>query len=136
MTDSKIALANSLFPDVVTNEEILTQKYPPRTAPIVIRIAPSPTGFLHIGTTFTALLGERIAHLNGGIFYYRSEDTDAKREIEGAVQLMISGLQRFGIQIDEGPLGANEGDVGAYGPYTQSLRKDIYQVFAKKLIAE
>lgn len=104
MTDSNLALANLLFPSLPHTPESLELLYPPRTAPVVTRFGPSPTGFLHIGHVTASLLSERIAHLNGGIFYLRVEDTDDKRELDGAVRLITQGLLKFGINIDEGPL--------------------------------
>lgn len=134
MSDTNLTLADLLFPNTVDTPEALETKYPPRAVPMVTRFGPSPTGFLHIGGVFTALLNERLAHLNGGVFYYRTEDTDDKREVVGAVGLMINGLKQFGIAIDEGPLGPDESDVGEYGPYTQSRRIDIYHAFARLLV--
>lgn len=83
MIDSFVSLAETLFPNVPSTHEELLTRYPKRNnAPIVTRFAPSPTGFLHIGGVYSALLGERIAHQDDGIFYYRTEDTDAKREVD------------------------------------------------------
>ncbi len=96
---------------------------------------PSPTGFLHIGTVYAALLSERIAHLNGGVLYFRNEDTDSKREIENAAHIIIDGIKKFGIEVDEGIIGPHYEEVGSYWPYTQSERGPIYQTYAKDLIA-
>ena len=134
MSDTNLALADLLFPVLKYTPEELEGEYPPRSTPMVTRFGPSPTGFLHIGGVFTALLNERLAHLNSGIFYYRTEDTDSKREVEGAVELMVNGLKTFSIAIDEGPLGPDESDVGEYGPYTQSKRIEIYHAFARHLV--
>ena len=82
MTDFSTILAQRLFPDLPFTPEELETRYPPRNTPVVTRIGPSPTGFLHIGTAYTALLNERFAHLNTGVFYFRTEDTDSKREVE------------------------------------------------------
>ncbi|MDD2916728.1 MAG: glutamate--tRNA ligase family protein [Candidatus Gracilibacteria bacterium] len=136
MSDSNLALANLLFPNLPHTPESLEALYPPRTASVVTRFSPSPTGFLHIGGICTSLLSERIAHLKDGIFYLRIEDTDTKREIENGVSMIIKGLTRFGISIDEGPIGPNGTDIGAYGPYTQSQRGSIYQTYVKDLIAK
>lgn len=89
---------------------------------------------MHIGLAYASLLSERIAHLNDGIFYLRNEDTDNKREMENAARIIVDGLKKFDIQIDEGGVGANGADIGAYGPYTQSLRGSIYQTYARDLI--
>lgn len=90
---------------------------------------------MHIGLAYASLLSERIAHLNGGVFYLRNEDTDDKREIENAAHIIIDGIKKFGIQVDEGIIGPNYADIGAYGPYTQSERGSIYQTYVKDLLA-
>ncbi len=95
----------------------------------VTRFAPSPTGFLHLGGLFGAMADERIAHQSGGVCYLRIEDTDAKREVEGAVDVIIDGFRYFGVKFDEG---AEIG--GAYGPYYQRRRAEIYHAYAKDLI--
>lgn len=82
MIDSFVSLADALFPNIPHTLEDLLKRYPKRTTSMVTRFAPSPTGFLHIGGVYSALLGERMAHQDGGIFYYRTEDTDAKREVD------------------------------------------------------
>ena len=103
----------------------------PEGAPVT-RIGPSPTGFVHLGNLYNAIIGERLAHQNGGTFFLRIEDTDAKREVEGAVELVISAMDFFGIHFDEGA--SVDGDNGAYGPYRQRLRKEVYQCYAKELV--
>lgn len=90
---------------------------------------------MHIGLAYVSLLSERIAHLNGGIFYLRNEDTDSKRELENAVRIIVEGLKKFDILIDEGGIGPNGEDIGSYGPYTQSLRGPIYQTYVRDLVA-
>lgn len=90
---------------------------------------------MHIGLAYASLLSERIAHLNGGIFYLRNEDTDDKREMENAVRIIVEGLKKFDIRIDEGGIGPDGADIGAYGPYTQSLRGPIYQTYARDLVS-
>ena len=78
---------------------------------------------MHLGNLYNAIIGERLAHQNGGTFFLRIEDTDAKREVEGAVELVISAMDFFGIHFDEGA--SVDGDNGAYGPYRQRLRKSL-----------
>lgn len=135
-------LAELLFPDVTVTPEELEEKYPPRKLPEgakVTRFAPSPTGFVHIGGVYQTMVGERLAHQSGGVFYLRIEDTDAKREIPGAAEGLINTLSRYGICFDEGAAIGENGEIidrGAYGPYKQSRRADIYHVYAKKLVAE
>ena len=111
--------------------------YPARNLPEgakVTRLGPSPTGFIHLGNLYGAFVDERLAHQSDGIFYLRIEDTDDKRYVEGAVEIIINSLKFFGIHFDEGA--SLEGDLGDYGDYTQSKRGEIYQSFAKKLVAE
>ncbi len=130
-----IRLADILFPDVTASPEDMEQKFPPRSLPegaCVTRIGPSPTGFVHLGNLYNALIGERIAHQSNGVFYLRIEDTDNKREVEGAVETVINAMNYFGVHFDEGAV--SDGDNGSYGPYRQRQRKDIYHVFAKHLV--
>ena len=98
-------LAELLFPDVDKKPDYYEEKYPYRKLPNkaeVTRLGPSPTGFIHLGNLYSALADERIAHKNGGVFYLRIEDTDAKRTVEGAVDLVINSLRYFDIEFDEG----------------------------------
>ena len=129
-------LAEKLFPNIKSTIEDIEKKYPPRNlaggAPVT-RVAPSPTGFMHIGGIFAALISERFSHQQNGIFYLRIEDTDKKREVEGAVELVIEALKRYGLKIDEGEMELAK-ETGAYGPYRQSQRAEIYQTVAKYLI--
>lgn len=128
-------LADLLFPAVTETPADLEKLFPRRRAgTVATRIAPSPTGFLHIGTVFTAFVNERIAHGAGGTFYLRIEDTDDKREVENAARDILEGLKRFGIGFDEGAIGPDGADVGAYGPYTQSRRARFYHACAKDLV--
>lgn len=134
-------IADIIFPDVTETIQDLEKKYPPRAnftrhpgGPICSRFAPSPTGFLHIGGISTSFIARKFTKQNNGTFILRIEDTDQKREVEGTVDLIIDGMKTFGIQIDEWPLGAENSDVGNYGPYKQSHRKEIYNVFAKYLL--
>ena len=131
------ALAALLFPDVTTTCEELEEKYPPRNVPegaVITRMAPSPTGFVHLGNLVQGLTSERMAHQSGGVLFLRVEDTDAKREIPGAVEVLIESLKHYGIHFDEGA--TIDGDNGSYGPYRQRQRAGIYHVYAKKLVEE
>lgn len=128
-------LAELLFPHITKTPEYYEELYPERDLPEgakVTRIGPSPTGFVHLGNLYNAIIGERLAHQSNGVFFLRVEDTDAKREVEGAVELVISAMDYFGITFDEGA--TVDGDNGKYGPYRQRQRKDIYQCFAKELV--
>jgi glutamyl-tRNA synthetase len=128
-------LAELLFPDVTKTIDDLEKEYPARTLPEgaqVTRFAPSPTGFLHTGSLFTSLIGYTIAKQSHGVFFFRLEDTDTKRTIEGSGKELIDQLKIFGLEADEGY--TPEGDKGAYGPYQQSCRKDIYRIVIKELI--
>ena len=99
---------------------------------VVTRIGPSPTGFVHLGNLFNAIIGERLAHQSNGIIFLRIEDTDNKREVPGAVSILIDAMTQFGVFFDEGA--TVDGDNGSYGPYRQRQRKEIYQSFAKLLV--
>jgi len=130
-------LAERLFPEVTETIEDLEKRYPERKLPAgaeVTRFAPSPTGFLHTGSLFTAYLAYRLAKQSGGVYYFRLEDTDTKRTIAGAADELIEQLAKFGIVADEGYF--PDGDKGSYGPYQQSKRADIYKVAVKKLVTE
>ena len=130
-------LANLIFPDA---KEIsyYEEKYPERNLPegaVVTRFAPSPTGFVHIGGLYQALVARTIAEKTGGVFFLRVEDTDQKREVENGVTGIVNSLKDFDMAPDEGMISDTE-EIGNYGPYKQSLRKDIYQAYAKYLIAQ
>ena len=130
-------LAELLFPDVTKTPEYYEEKYPYRKLPNkaeVTRLAPSPTGFIHLGNLYSALTDERLAHRNGGKFYLRIEDTDAKRTVEGAVDTVINVLRYFNIEFDEGAGYPDDDERNAYGPYYQTQRVDIYHVYAKSLV--
>ena len=130
-------LAETLFPHITKTPEDYEKMYPPRDLPAgakVTRLGPSPTGFIHLGNLYGAFVDERLAHQSGGKFFLRIEDTDDKRYVEGAVEVIIKSLKFFGINFDEGA--TMTGDIGEYGDYTQSHRGEIYQCFAKKLVAE
>lgn len=131
-------LAELLFKDISKTPEYYEDLYPERDlkeGARVTRFAPSPTGFLHFGNLFTCFISYITAKSTGGVFYVRVEDTDQKRKIDSAVDIMLQGLADFGISPDEGVVGGNE-EKGSYGPYYQSQRKEIYQTFAKKLVEE
>ena len=132
---SNIELANLIFPNVNLTIEDLKNKYPERNlieGAKVTRFAPSPTGFLHTGSLFTSLVAYKIARDTKGVFYTRLEDTDTKREIEGSGEHLINQLKEFDIVPNEGYLGNKE--EGNYGPYKQSLRKDIYEIVIKEML--
>ena len=131
------ALAALLFPNVTESPEALEERFPLRQLPegaVVTRMAPSPTGFVHLGNLVQGLTAERMAHQSGGVLFLRVEDTDAKREVPGAVEVLIDTLKHYGIHFDEGA--TIDGDNGNYGPYRQRQRADIYHVYAKKLVSE
>ncbi len=143
LTDAEfVELADLLFSDVKYTSEQIDAKYPPRQLPEgakVTRFAPSPTGYVHFGGLFPSTVSERLAHQSGGVFYLRIEDTDDKREVEGAAEALIKTLAVYGINFDEGAVLGDDGkicDKGAYGPYKQSERRDIYRAYAKKLVSE
>ena len=134
----KEELANLIFPNLVKNAKEYEKQYVKRDRKeeeYIVRYAPSPTGFQHIGGVYTALINERLAHQSGGILYLRIEDTDQKREVKGAIKDIIDTMNNFGIKFDEGMIG-EDAETGIYAPYKQSLRGDIYKAFAKRLIIE
>ena len=130
-------LAYLIFPDVDETVDDLEIKYPPRNelkeGAKVVRIGPSPTGMMHTGTLFQAMVNRKLASQSEGVFYVRVEDTDQKREVEGAVQEIIDGLEHFDLMPDEGVIGKDK-EKGYYGPYTQSKRREIYRICAKHLV--
>ena len=129
------ALARLLFPHVTDTPQSLEEKFPLRNVPegaVITRMAPSPTGFVHLGNLVQGLTSERMAHQSGGILFLRVEDTDAKREVPGAVEVLINTLKHYGIQFDEGA--TIDGDNGLYGPYRQRQRAHLYHVYAKQLV--
>ncbi len=131
------ALAALLFPNVTDTPEMLEERFPLRNTPegaVITRMAPSPTGFVHLGNLVQGLTSERMAHQSGGVLFLRVEDTDAKREVPGAVEVLIETLKHYGIHFDEGA--TMDGDNGNYGPYRQRQRAAIYHVYAKKLVSE
>ncbi len=134
--DNNSLLAELLLPNIDKTPEFYENLYPERNLPEgarVTRVAPSPTGYLHLGVLFTSLVNRITATSSGGLFYTRIEDTDKKREVEGGIEDIIGGLGRFGITIDEGFISGSE-QKGIYGPYQQSHRAEIYQTYVKDLI--
>lgn len=130
-------LAELLFPDVVNGPDYYEKKFPERDLPKgaeVTRMAPSPTGFIHLGNLYSALADERIAHRNGGVFYLRIEDTDEKRKVDGAVETIINVLRYFDIEFDEGAGFTDADPQNVYGPYFQRQRVEIYHAYAKDLV--
>ena len=130
-------LAELLFPDVVNGPDYYEKKFPERDLPKgaeVTRMAPSPTGFIHLGNLYSALADERIAHRNGGVFYLRIEDTDEKRKVDGAVETIINVLRYFDIEFDEGAGFTDAAPQNVYGPYFQRQRVEIYHAYAKDLV--
>lgn len=127
-------LSELLFPNIDKDINYYLEMYPKRNVEdkaIVTRFAPSPTGFIHIGSLYTAFICHQFAKETNGLYYLRIEDTDQKRKVDNGISLMLHDLKKFNINFDEGPhIG------GKYGPYIQSERKEIYQTFAKDLISK
>ncbi|MBR7060502.1 MAG: glutamate--tRNA ligase [Eubacterium sp.] len=137
MEDNK-KLAEFLFPHIDKTPEYYEELFPQRDlkeGAKVCRFSPSPTGFLHFGNLFTCFVSYAMAKSSGGVFYVRVEDTDQKRSVEGAIEVMLKGLSVYGIVPDEGVIGDRE-EKGIYAPYYQSERKEIYQTFAKSLVEQ
>lgn len=131
-------LAQQMFPDITNTPEYYEELYPPRSlkdGARVTRIAPSPTGYLHLGTFFTSMVNRLTADATDGVFFFRLEDTDKKREVDGGADDILSGMNDFGLTIDEGFISPDR-VVGEYGPYRQSDRAAIYQAYVKDLVAK
>ena len=129
-------LANLIFPDA-KDISYYEEKYPERNLPegaIVTRVAPSPTGFTHIGTLYQGLVARVAATKTKGVFFLRIEDTDQKREVDNAISNIIESFDNFDISPDEGMISEYEGK-GNYGPYKQSQRKEIYEAYAKYMLS-
>ncbi len=130
-------LADLIFPNV-KDISYYEEKYPKRDLPegaVVTRFAPSPTGFVHIGGLYQSLIAKLVSNKTNGVFFLRIEDTDQKREVENAVEDIVNSLIEFDLKPDEGQINSN-GEIGNYGPYKQSLRKDIYSAYAKHLLQQ
>ena len=131
-------LAELLFPNITNSVSYYEDTvFPKRDLPegaMVTRLAPSPTGFIHLGNLYGAFVDERLAHQNNGVFMLRIEDTDEKRKVEGAIETIISSLEYFDLKFDEGV--TVNGEIGNYGPYYQSNRGEIYQTVAKYLVEQ
>ena len=125
-------LADRLFPHINTTPEDIEARYPKRDLPEgakVTRMGPSPTGFMHLGNLYGALVDERLAHQSKGVFYLRIEDTDRNRLVKDAVKVIYNTMKLAGLSHDEGP------DVGGpVGPYVQTERRDTYLPYAKRLV--
>ncbi len=136
MADYK-ELADLIFPKV-KKISYYEEKYPQRNlkeGAIVTRFAPSPTGFVHIGGLYQSLLAKKLTEQTEGVFFLRIEDTDQKREVENGIIGIVNALRDFVILPDEGMISETK-EKGNYGPYKQSLRKEIYQAYAKYLIEQ
>ena len=131
-------LANAMFPNITKTPADYEEQFPQRQlaeGARVTRIAPSPTGYLHLGTFFTSMVNRMTADSTGGLFFFRLEDTDKKREVEGGADDILKGMNDFGLTIDEGFVAPGE-IKGAYGPYQQSQRADIYHAYVKTLVEQ
>lgn len=128
-------LADLIFPDAKPIK-YYEEKYPERNLPegaMVVRIGPSPTGSVHIGTIYQALIATMLAKRTDGVFFMRVEDTDQKREVKDGIKDIINSLEYFELMPNEGMKTETEW-YGEYGPYRQSMRKEIYQAYAKYMI--
>jgi glutamyl-tRNA synthetase len=131
-------IADLLFSNVKESVDDILKKYPKRKLnedQLVLRFAPSPTGFVHIGSIYAALINEKLVRQTNGIFIFRAEDTDKEREIANGIEVLVEGIKGFDIKIDEGALSFDK-EIGEYGPYIQSKRVEIYKVFAKDLVSK
>ena len=135
-------LADLIFDEIELKDiSYYEEKYPKRElkqGAYVTRFAPSPTGFMHTGGVYTALVSKMMAKRTGGIFYLRIEDTDTERGIENGIEEIVKTMQNYNLIPDEG-VRINDGKIeefGKYGPYIKSQRKEIYMAYAKHLIEE
>lgn len=130
-------LAELLFPNITSTVEDMEKRFPERTSngACVTRFAPSPTGYMHIGGLYVSIINENVAKQKNGTFFLRIEDTDQSRILENGVTEIINTLNNFDINFNEGPKNETE-DFGEYGPYRQSLRKEIYQTYAKYMVEQ
>ena len=131
-------LAELIFPDIDKDIAYYEEKYKPRDlkeGAVVSRFAPSPTGFVHMGSLLTTMIERKVPDETDGVFFLRIEDTDQKRSVENGINGIVEDLKNFEIKIDEGALSETE-QIGDYGPYIQSQRKEIYECYAKDLIAK
>ncbi|MBQ8219292.1 MAG: glutamate--tRNA ligase [Bacilli bacterium] len=129
-------LADLIFPNITKTVDDYEKMYPERDLPngaMVTRFAPSPTGFVHMGSLLASFISSKAAKDTDGVFYLRIEDTDQKREVENGIEGIVDDLNNFKISIDEGALSRDK-SIGNYGPYIQSERKEIYHAFIKYLI--
>ncbi len=129
-------LADLIFPNITKTIEDYERVYPKRNLPdtaVVTRFAPSPTGFVHMGSLLAAFIEKKVAFDTGGVFYLRIEDTDQERKVENGIEGITTDLKNFGITIDEGAISETL-EKGSYGPYIQSKRKEIYHTFIKYFI--
>ena len=131
-------LADLIYPNISSDINIYEKKYPERKLPdgaVVSRFAPSPTGFVHMGSLLSAFIESFVPKITQGVFYLRIEDTDGKRTVENGINGIIKDLKDFNIIPDEGVISETESK-GEYGPYIQSQRKEIYETYVKKLIED
>lgn len=131
-------LADLIFPNITKTIDDYEKIYPERNLPegaMVTRFAPSPTGFVHMGSLLASFISNKAAKDTNGVFYLRIEDNDQKREVENGIEGIVADLKNFKISIDEGALSRNK-SIGNYGPYIQSERKEIYHTFIKHLLIQ
>ena len=131
-------LADLIFPNITKTIEDYEKEYPERNlseGAVVTRFAPSPTGFVHMGSLLASFVERKAAKDTNGVFYLRIEDTDQERKVENGIVGITTDLKNFGITIDEGAISETE-EIGNYGPYVQSNRREIYHTFMKYLLEQ
>jgi glutamyl-tRNA synthetase len=122
---------DSLFPADLPEPGEWEERYPPRELPVgaeVTRLGPSPTGFIHLGGIYTAMIDRAVANQTGGRYFVRVEDTDQSREVPGAYEQFARAFGYFRVPPDE------DDQTGAYGPYRQSERATIYLTYAREML--
>ena len=130
-------LASLLYPNTHTTPEYYYGEFPERKLPAgaeVTRLGPSPTGYLHTGHLFGAMIDKFVADKSNGVYYLRLEDTDQVRKIDEAGKIAYQMLCKFNTTPVEGYMGEGRPQVGEYGSYIQSERTEIYNAFAKRLV--
>lgn len=127
------ATIDALFPPDLPDPQHWEQRYPPRqlsTNAKVTRLGPSPTGYVHVGGIYIAMIDRDVAHRSGGRYLVRVEDTDQAREVQGALEQFAGAFRYFDTLPDE------DDSNGDYGPYRQSARETIYLTYARELLRQ
>ena len=132
-------VVDALFAADLPEVDHWEQLYPPRRLPEgahVTRFAPSPTGYVHIGGVYVAMICQDVSRTSGGVYITRVEDTDTAREVEGALAQFGRAFDYFGLHPDETDPAVEPGREGRYGPYRQSRREAVYHSYVRQLLRD